>query len=210
MYGAHAYFPVLVYARRERTLSPRDIAILSLTVAICCAAIVFAMLYNFDRGYPVAAVNNQPLPLAGSPLAAAGQRAPRSAIDDIVSGARVEDAAKKPEPIARTHDQLLALERLGDRNYIEFSVARSGKFQPIGPVEIGLWRTDLKHASASVSVLLNGRRIDFKRLSLNEPVSIPTGRSQQLELVVNGVTRTQITGYLAEPKNTAVPARRVP
>jgi hypothetical protein len=106
---------------------------------------------------------------------------------------------------------LLALERLGDRNYVEFSVARSGSFQPIGPVEIALWRTDLKHASASVSVLLKGRRIDFKRLSLYEPVSIPTGRhSQQLELVVNRLTRTQITGYLAEPKNTAVSVRRVP
>lgn len=200
MSTAQAYLPVRLYAQRGRLLSLRAIAALSFAIALCCASLVFATLYNLDQSYPVAAVHSQSRPLSDTSSIFVSQTAPRSTIAGAVSGAKAEQGVAKPLSVARTHDELLALERRGERNYVEFSIARSDRFQPIGPVHIGLWRTDPKHSSVRISVLIDGRRTDFKRVDLYEALSIPMAHSQRLELVINSVARNHITGYLAEPK----------
>ncbi len=201
MSTAHLYFPAPLFAQRGRTLGSRGVAGLSLAVALCCAAIVFVLLYNFDQRYPVAAVHNHrtsaPLPLSAAVTRQAlpqieSHRAAATSISSEIQG---------PGPIARTHNELLALERLGNRNYVEFSLARSGSFQLVGPVEIRFSRADSRHASIQVSVLLHERRIDFKNLKVDQHIFLPTAGSQPLDLVINRATRNQITGYLSEPKN---------
>ncbi len=158
-------------------IRPRDVAVLCLSVAACCAALVFAGLYKSDQRYPVAPVREHAMPLAAA--------APAPIV----------------QPMARTHDELLALERLGERNYIEFSLLRSDSFQPVGPLALGVWRTDTRHDAVEASVLLAAHRIDLKEVKVNELVTIPVGHSQALELVVNRVTKDQVAGYVSEPKD---------
>jgi hypothetical protein len=189
----HAYFPGSLFIQQRRRPGMRDVGLLSVAVSVGCAIFVFLMLYRSDGRYAVAAVPNL---VAARPGAYAQARQP---IAHPIS-ARVVSAPGL-QPVARTHEELLALERKGERTYVEFSLARTGKFHPVGPVQIGVWRTDAKHASVQASILLNQHRIDFKRLKVNERISIPTAPSQTLDLVVNGVTRDQITGYVSEPKN---------
>src|SRR5579884_740052 len=196
MSSAHVFLPVDLYLYHGRKLSLRRACILCLVVALICAASVFAILYRSDQGYPVAAVrvNTAPQPLsyavAANPAAVSALSGTEKPAHAAVAERRHE--ARQAEPVARKHEELLALERTGARTYVEFSLARSRNFRPVGPVEICLWRTDPKHGFVQASVLYKERRIDFKRLKLNERVSIPLAHSQNLELVVNRVTKNQI------------------
>jgi hypothetical protein len=190
MSTADAYLPGPLLNPDQRTLHPRVLAVLCLAIAAACAAIVFAVLYHLDTGgYPIAAVRSYAPPTL--PLHTA----------TTLNALRAEQVSEPPESIARNHMELLQLEQLGTRNYIEFSLARSAGFQLVGPVEIAVWRIDVRHGSVQASVISNQRRIDFKRLKLNESISIPTAYAQKLELVVNGLTKNQMSGYVSEPKN---------
>lgn len=204
MATAHAFFPSHFYDQHRRTLSLRDAGILCIAVALVCAASVFIILSHLDQGYPVAAVRQDMSRAPASyAVVARAQRSPQATAGPAIAKPE-ERIVHRLEPVARTHQELLALERTGERNYVEFSIARSGGFHPVGPIQICLWRADSKHASVQASVLYHRRRIDFKRLKMNERVSIPAAQSQSLDLVVNGVTKNQITGYLSEPKNSGL------
>ncbi|HEX4749851.1 MAG TPA: hypothetical protein VH302_09945 [Bryobacteraceae bacterium] len=170
------------------TLGWRDSAVLFVAVAICCAASLFALLCKYQSSYPVAPLHEQVLALPVPPTASPNQAA------QIIE-------SRPTSSIAHTHNELLALERLGERNYIEFSIARSDGFQPVGPIELGFWRGDARHGAAQASVLLGQHRLDLRHLKVNERVLIPIGRSENLELVINHVSRNQIRGYLSEPKD---------
>lgn len=202
MSTVQAYFPGRFYTS-HRTFDPRSIAILCLAVAIGCAAIVFVILYNLDQDYPVTAVPVHAHSATLPPVAAMTRRTPSRPLVSTASTFTAKNAAVWSEPIARTHDELLALEQLGKRNYVEFSVARSAGFEPVGPIKIACWRTDSKHGSVQISVLQNTHRRDFKRLKVDERISIPIAHSQTLQLVINGASKKQITGYLSEPKTPA-------
>jgi hypothetical protein len=185
--------PGTPFAPGRRTLGPRAIAVVCLGIACACAAIVFVILYKLDVRYPVAAVRSSAIPTAvpqpAAPSAPTNRQSETTAVADA------------PDPIARTHAELLALEQLGTRNYIEFSLARSTDFQPVGPLQIRVWRIDSDHNAVQVSVLSDQQRIDYKRLKLNQRASIPTAYAQGLEMVVNSITRNQISGYVSEPKD---------
>lgn len=104
--------------------------------------------------------------------------------------------------IARTHAELVALERQGRRSYVEFALTRSKRFQAIGPVTLQLRKTDAKHNCYDLRFTVNGRQLQKKRVNLYEPVWITLDeRTPPLELVVNGLAKNQVWGYLSEPRN---------
>lgn len=193
MQTADAYLPGMLLGPGKRTMPPRALAVVCVAVAAACAAIVFVVLYNLDARYPVAAVRNyNPAPAPTSIVAASDNT-----------------ATEQAEPVARNHMELLALEQFGKRNYIEFSLGRSDEFLPVGPLEIAVWHIDARHDVIQASVLADQRRIDYKHIKVNEPVVIPTAYSQTVELVVNAVSRTQISGYVSEPKDKAPPVTQI-
>lgn len=193
MQTADAYLPGMLLGPGKRTLPPRALAAVCVAVAVACAAIVFVVLYNLDARYPVAAVRNYNPPAAPTSIAAPTE----------------SPVTEQPDAIARNHMELVALEQLGKRNYIEFSLGRSDGFEPVGPLEIAVWRVDTKRDVVQASVLADQRRIDYKHIKVNEPVLIPTANSKNLELVVNAVTRTQISGYVSQPKGEADPITQI-
>jgi uncharacterized coiled-coil protein SlyX len=52
--------------------------------------------------------------------------------------------------IARTHDELLVLEKKGERNYVEFDLNKAKQFQEEGPIGLKLRKANVKHQFADL------------------------------------------------------------
>ena len=113
--------------------------------------------------------------------------------------------------IARNHDDLEELRRRGDRNYYEFSIQKSKAAQRVGPVQIALNKTDPKKSKYTMTVLADDRSIEKKDRTAGEPVQFyvkGSARQTPYEIVVFDVGKSQITGYLATPKDASAPAAK--
>src|SRR5712664_998765 len=105
--------------------------------------------------------------------------------------------------IARNRDDLEELKRRGDRNYYEFTLTKSKNAQRVGPVQMSLNRTDPKKAKYTVTVIADDKTIEKKDKTSGEPVQFyvkGSARMAPYEIVVFDVGKSQITGYLATPK----------
>lgn len=108
--------------------------------------------------------------------------------------------------IARNHDDLEDLKRRGDRNYYEFTVPKSKNAQRVGPVQLTLSKTDPKKNKYTMTVFVDDRSIEKKDKTAGEPVQfyVKGGRgAAPYEVVVFEVSKSQITGYLSTPKDSA-------
>jgi hypothetical protein len=103
--------------------------------------------------------------------------------------------------IAKNHDELVALEKLGQRSYYEFDLSRSKEFSRTGPISLSLRHADTKHERYNMMLLVNDNRIEKKDVDLYEPVWISSSSGPQpLEIVVNKITKNHIHGYISGPK----------
>jgi small-conductance mechanosensitive channel len=103
--------------------------------------------------------------------------------------------------IARNHDEIDQLRRMGQRDYFEFTVQRKGGATKVGTIQIQLKDTNTKKNRYTINVLADDNSFEKKDRSVNEPIFFYTGGTRAaLELVVNKVTKTTATGYLSIPK----------
>jgi small-conductance mechanosensitive channel len=103
--------------------------------------------------------------------------------------------------IARNHDEIDQLRRMGQRDYFEFTVQRKGGATKVGSIQIELKDTNTKKNRYTINVLADDNSFEKKDRSVNEPIFFYTGGTRQaIELVVNKVTKTSATGYLSIPK----------
>src|SRR4029077_166775 len=103
--------------------------------------------------------------------------------------------------IARNHDEIDQLRRMGQRDYFEFTVSRKGGAQHVGSVQVELKDTNTKKNQYTINVLADDKSCEKKNRSVNEPIFFYTGGSRQaLELVINKVSKTTAKGYLSIPK----------
>jgi len=103
--------------------------------------------------------------------------------------------------IARTHEELVVLEKRGERNYFEFDAAKSKQFVHAGPLNLTLSKTDTKHANIDLVLLVNDREISKKGVNLYEPVWIyETQDSQPVQVVINKIEKNWAHGYVSAPK----------
>jgi peptidoglycan hydrolase CwlO-like protein len=105
--------------------------------------------------------------------------------------------------IATNHDELELLKHRGDRNYIEFTLKKNQR-QPVGTVSLQLRKTDPKRSKFTLNVMADDKTIEKKDRTANEPLQFytsPGGARQLYELVVFGVTKDTVTGYLSTPKS---------
>lgn len=103
--------------------------------------------------------------------------------------------------IARNHDEIDALRKLGERDYYEFTLVRH---KPIHLANIGLdlKRTNKKHHRFTVDLLVDDVWVQKDHRTINEPIFFTTHGSQTFcELVVNKVDKDVISGYISTPKN---------
>jgi hypothetical protein len=103
--------------------------------------------------------------------------------------------------IARNHDEIDQLRRMGQRDYFEFTVQRKGGATKVGTIQIELKDTNTKKNRYTINVLADDNSFEKKDRSVNEPIFFYTGGTRTaLELVVNKVTKSTATGYLSIPK----------
>lgn len=103
--------------------------------------------------------------------------------------------------IAKTHDEVVALQKRGEQNIYEFKLNKSKQMQRVGPVSLSLRSTNTKHNTYDLAMTVDDSLLNKKHVNLYEPLLITVGdRPQPLQLVVNRVGKDQVEGYLSEPK----------
>jgi chromosome segregation ATPase len=106
--------------------------------------------------------------------------------------------------IARNHDEIDQLRRLGEREYVEFTISGKNKPQKVGNVTVELKGVNEKRNQYSVAMTVEDKRFEKKNRALNEPILFyTTGSHQAEEVVINKVGKDQITGYVSMPKGAA-------
>jgi hypothetical protein len=103
--------------------------------------------------------------------------------------------------IARTHDELVVLEKRGERNYIEFDLSKTKEFKREGPLSISLRKANVKHQYADLALIVDDRNLSQKHVNLYQPAmfyepDIP----QPIEVVINDISKNHIHGYVSAPR----------
>lgn len=103
--------------------------------------------------------------------------------------------------IARTHEELVVLQRKGERNYYEFDILKSKQFQRSGPVGVRLKKANVKRQYADLELLVDDVSLTQKHVNLLQPMFFYASESDHpVELVINSVTKDRIRGYVSAPK----------
>lgn len=103
--------------------------------------------------------------------------------------------------IAKTHEELVALAKRGERSYFEFDLTKSKQFQRVGPLTLSLRKADTKHKNYNLEMIVDDNRLSKKNVNLYEPIWIHTENdSQPVQVVVNRVEKNLVHGYVSAPK----------
>src|SRR5262250_2819801 len=103
--------------------------------------------------------------------------------------------------IARNHDEIDQLRRLGEREYVEFTIDGKNKPQKVGNVTVELKGVNEKNNRFTVLMTVEDKRFEKKNRAMNEPVFFyTTGTRLPQELVINKVGKDQVSGYVSIPK----------
>lgn len=115
------------------------------------------------------------------------------------------------ELIARNHEELEQLKRMGERDYYEFTLTSKGQKEHVGSTQIEFRSASAKKHQYTVALYVDDMRLEKKNKAVNEPIYFYAGGSRQpLELVVNQVSDKKIVGYLSAPKAGATSAKATP
>ena len=103
--------------------------------------------------------------------------------------------------IARNHDEIDQLRRLGERDYVEFTIAGKNKPQKVGNLTVELKGVNEKRGQYTVAMTAEDRRIEKKNRSMNEPIFFYlSGTKIPEEIVINKVGKDTVSGYVSIPK----------
>ncbi|MGB6482128.1 MAG: hypothetical protein WBE86_01435 [Candidatus Acidiferrales bacterium] len=106
--------------------------------------------------------------------------------------------------IARNHDEIETLRRMGERNIYEFTVDKKGEKKRVGDLTVELRGTNPKKQQFTVYLLIDDKRFDKNNRSVDEPIYFYTHEYQvPLEMVINQVGKNKVSGYLSVPKSAA-------
>jgi hypothetical protein len=145
------------------------------------------------------------------------QLATKASVDDVnklgtdVNGVKTDLDAEKNNLqmargefgtlIAKNHDEVEELRRLGQRDYYEFTINKRNSREKVGNLMVELRGTNTKKAQYAVTIFVDDQRHEKKNLTANEPLYFfETGARAPLEFVVNSVGKDKIVGYLSVPK----------
>jgi len=103
--------------------------------------------------------------------------------------------------IAKNHDDIDTLRRLGERDYTEFTIATKNTPQKVGDITISLRGTDAKKNQCNLAIAVDDKTTEKRNRTINEPIFFYAhGARQPMEVVINQVEKNKVTGYLSVPK----------
>jgi F0F1-type ATP synthase membrane subunit b/b' len=147
-----------------------------------------------------------------------GQLATKATVDDVnklgtdVTGVKTDlDATKNSlnltrgefgTLIAKNHDEVEELRRLGERDYYEFTIDKRNTRQKVGDLMVELRGVNTKKNIYTIAMYVDDARYEKRNRSVNEPIYFFTrGTRAPMELTVNSVGKDKIVGYLSVPKS---------
>ena len=147
-----------------------------------------------------------------------GQLATKATVDDVnklgtdVTGVKTDlDATKNNlnltrgefgTLIAKNHDEVEELRRLGERDYYEFTIDKRNTRQKVGDLMVELRGVNTKKNIYTIAMYVDDARYEKRNRSVNEPIYFFTrGTRAPMELTVNSVGKDKIVGYLSVPKS---------
>src|SRR4029077_7521284 len=153
-----------------------------------------------------------------------GQLATKATVDDVnklgtdVTGVKTDlDATKNNlnltrgefgTLIAKNHDEVEELRRLGERDYYEFTIDHRNTKEKVGSLMVELRSVNAKKSQYSVSIFVDDQLHEKRNLSANEPLYFfQNGSRAPLEFVVNAIGKDKIVGSLSVPKAGAAHAQ---
>ena len=126
--------------------------------------------------------------------------ATRQQIDDTrqdLAGTRTELQGS----IARTHDELVVLQKRGEHNYYEFDLTKAKQFQRAGSLGVRLKKANSKRKYADLELMVDDADVSQKHVNIFQPVIFYAGdNGRPVEVVINKITSNHIHGYVSEPK----------
>jgi hypothetical protein len=149
-----------------------------------------------------------------------GQLATKATVDDVnkvgadVTGVKTDLESTKNNLnmtrgefgtlIAKNHDEVEELRRLGERDYYEFTIDKKDQRQKVGDLMIELRGVNTKKNIYTIAMYVDDARYEKKNRSVNEPIYFFTrGTRAPMELTVNSVGKDKIVGYLSVPKSAS-------
>lgn len=103
--------------------------------------------------------------------------------------------------IAKTHDEVVVLQKRGERNYYEFDLDKSKQFKRVGPLSLSVRRVNLKHKYYDLVMTVDDQQLEKKHVNLYEPLMLTVAdRPQPIELVVNEIKDNEIKGYVSDAR----------
>lgn len=146
-----------------------------------------------------------------------GQLATKASVDDVnklgtdVTGVKTDlDATKNSlnltrgefgTLIAKNHDEVEELRRLGERDYYEFTINKKNTREKVGELMVELRGVNQKKNLYTVAIYVDDARYEKRNRSANEPIYFFThGGRAPVEFTVNAIGKDKIVGYLSVPK----------
>jgi hypothetical protein len=109
--------------------------------------------------------------------------------------------------IARNHDEIDVLRRMGERDYVEFTVTGKNQPQKVGNVTVELKGVNEKRSRVNVVYTVEDKRYEEKNRNVNQPIFFYlSGTHTPEEIVINKIGKNTISGYLSIPKANAQPS----
>jgi hypothetical protein len=102
--------------------------------------------------------------------------------------------------IARNHDDIEQLRKMGERDYFEFTASRKTLARVAG-VGLTLTKTNVRRHRYNMDLVVDDVPVEKKDRTINEPIFFYVhGSKRPYELVVNEVKSNQVKGYVSTPK----------
>ena len=113
--------------------------------------------------------------------------------------------------IDKTSDDVVLLQKRGERSIYEFDLTKSKEFQRVGPLSLSLRRADPKHRSYDLTFMVDDKPVEKQHVNLAEPVWIRLAElPQPIEVVVNQIDKNHVRGYISAPRYKTADLGRVP
>jgi hypothetical protein len=100
--------------------------------------------------------------------------------------------------IARNHDEIDELRRMGERNHVDFTLNGKGDRSKVGDVMLELRDTNVKKNQFTIALYVDDLRVEKKDRAIDEPIYFYTrGTRAPSELVVNQIGKNKVVGFVS-------------
>jgi chromosome segregation ATPase len=112
-----------------------------------------------------------------------------------------DDISEINGQITDNRSEIASLRQWTERDRVRFELPKSKDMQRIGDIQVRLRDTDVKGSKFTIEILADDKRFVKKDRQVAEPVMFYMGdTAQPYELVITGIAKNSVSGYLARPK----------